>query len=261
MDKCSNYLIEDDADELGHGSFGKVYECSVHNLTQTYSKRFARKYFSLSPDFDQTHVKEIADLRQRFNVEVKTQCILNNKNHTCIAPIVLFNTNGDKPYFVMELAEKNLLKCIQDGMTDLEKENAVTSIIKGLKTIHDNDYIHRDLNPKNILKYHDGCFKITDFGLVKDLNKLRAEIKTKFVAKGMGTDGYIAPEVEDSGEFSIQSDIYSVGKIISKIYPTPTPELRAIITKCQSYFAEDRYNNADELLDEYLKTINTKEAA
>ncbi|MCD9491727.1 protein kinase [Photobacterium phosphoreum] len=259
MDQCVNYFLNDKK-ELGRGSFGKVYKCEVYNLTKTHKKIFARKYFSLCPEFDNTQAKEIADLRQRFNVEIKTQCSLNSKNHKCIAPIVMFNTNGEHPYFVMELAEKSLLDAINDGMSEQEKQKAITSIINGVLTIHDNHYLHRDLNPKNILKYKDGTFKITDFGLVKDLNTLRAEIKTKFVG-GMGTDGYMAPEVNDNGIFSVQSDIYSIGKIISRIYPKPTQKIRTIISKCHAYFPEDRYKNAAELMDEYLLAINVKEIA
>lgn len=259
MDKCANYLLND-TKSLGRGSFGEVFECELYNLSNVKNKLYARKYFSLCPDYDNSEIREIADLRQRFNVEIKSQCLLNSKNYDCIAPIVLFNTCGESPYFVMELAEMNLLDAIANGMTFAEKTNAVTSVIEGVKTIHENNYLHRDLNPKNILKYQGDKFKITDFGLVKDLNSLRAEIKTKFVG-AMGTDGYMAPEVQDSGVFSVQSDIYSVGKIISKIHGDHEVQIRHIIRNCTNYFPEDRYKNAEELINDYRKVINAEDAA
>ncbi len=256
MSGCDSYFLEDQ-EKLGQGSFGVVYKVHVYGANKVKSV-YARKYFDLSADFD-TYAREIADLRQRFNVEIKTQCILNAINRKCIAPIVMFDTRGDNPYFIMELADMSLLDAIRVGMDDSEKEYAVKDIINGVITIHNNHYLHRDLNPKNILKYPDGSYKITDFGLVKDLNALRAEIKTKFVG-GMGTDGYMPLEVADSGMFSIQSDIYSVGKIISDIYNAPSPAIKQIIRKCLECFPEDRYEKAEDLMDDFENAIYVEAA-
>lgn len=255
MDRCGNYFLEDGG-SLGRGGFGEVFEVKVHNLTQTSHKVYARKYFSPCPENDNTAVKELADLRQRFLVEIKTQCHLNKINYDSIAPIVLFNTNGDKPYFVMELAECNLKKSIGFGMSDEEKHNAVVQVIKGLATIHDNNFIHRDLKPDNILKYKDGRFKITDFGIVKDIDSIRAEVKTRFMAKELGTDGYRAPEIDEDGLFSPQSDIYALGKIIGDIYSSKVDKnIRSVIRKCCEHWPEDRYSSADELLESFIKSV------
>ncbi|HDX6536933.1 TPA: protein kinase, partial [Escherichia coli] len=131
MDRCGNYLLKDGR-SLGQGSFGEVFKVDVYNLTQTHMTTYARKYFSPCPDFDKTAIKELTDLRQRFLVEIKTQCTLNRINYDSIAPIVLFNTNGDKPYFVMELAECNLYEAIRNGMNYAERKSAVTQILKGI---------------------------------------------------------------------------------------------------------------------------------
>lgn len=257
MDECVNYYIED-INSLGRGGFGEVFKVNVHNRTKKHTKLYARKYFSPSPDMDKTPIREIADLRQRFIVEIRTQCRLNARGYDFIAPIVLFNTNGDKPYFIMELAEGNLRDAINTGIED--KTNAIISILKGVKLIHENNYIHRDLKPENILIYKEKeriNYKISDFGLVKDLDTIRAEIKTKFRPNGMGTDGYRAPEINDSGTFTQQTDIYAVGKIISDIYAGNAPSnIREIVSKCTNYFPEDRYNSTAELLDLFVKISN-----
>ncbi|WP_118987900.1 protein kinase domain-containing protein [Photorhabdus sp. CRCIA-P01] len=255
MDRCGNYFIED-LKSLGRGGFGEVYEVNVYNLRKTHSRKYARKYFSPSPENNKTAIKEIADLRERFLVEIKTQYILNSINYDSIAPIVLFSTVGDKPYFIMEKAEANLLEAMEGGMSADEKIMAVRQIIKGVKTIHDNNYVHRDLKSANILKYSDGRYKISDFGLVKDLNHVRAEVKTKFQPNGMGTDGYRAPEITESGLFSKQSDIYAIGRVISDIYSKNlTHKLKKIISKCRAHWLEDRYADADELLIDFCKAM------
>ncbi len=160
------------------------------------------------------------------------------------------------PYFIMEKAETNLLEAIESGMSVEEKIMAVRQIIKGVKTIHDNDYVHRDLKPANILKYSDGRYKISDFGLVKDLNHVRAEVKTRFQPNGMGTDGYRAPEITESGLFSKQSDIYAIGGIINDIYSKNfTHKLKKVISKCREHWPEDRYADANELLIDFCKAM------
>ncbi|WP_339275151.1 protein kinase domain-containing protein [Enterobacter asburiae] len=251
MDRCGNYYLEDQ-ERLGRGGFGEVFAVKVYDLTKTHSKIFARKYFSPSPENDGSTIKAIADLRQRFLVEIKTQCDLNKINYDSIAPIVLFDSNGDKPYFVMEKAECNLFEAIKHGMDAHERKKAVIQILNGLKTIHDNRYIHRDLKTRNILKYDNGVYKITDFGLVKDMDLVRAEIKTKFEPNGIGTDEYRAPEISESGLFSVQSDVYAIGKIINDIYVSNTPiKLRKVIKTCREHWPEDRYKSVQELIFDF----------
>lgn len=252
VDECGNYFIED-MERLGRGGFGEVFKVNVYNRTKDHCTSYARKYFSPSPDNDNTHIREIADLRQRFLVEINTQCKLNSLAHDLIAPIVLFNKQGDMPYFVMELAKDNLRNLIVN-MSDSDRRKATLQILQGVRLIHQNNYIHRDLKPENILVYEDKKHKISDFGLVKDMDTVRAEVKTKFKPNAIGSDGYRAPEIRDSGTFSQQSDIFAVGKIINDIYLVNCPvELRPIISKCTSHWPEDRYESIDDLLNALAK--------
>jgi serine/threonine protein kinase len=262
VDACGSYFIED-LERLGQGGFGEVYKVNVYNSDRSYATQYARKYFSPAAEYEVTAVREIADLRQRFLVEIKTQYTLNSINYNLIAPIVLFKTTGDKPYFIMELAECNLRKMIDNGMDIAEKRVAVIQILQGVKLIHDNNYIHRDLKPENILRYANGWYKISDFGLVKDLDDLRAAIKTKFNPQGMGSGTYRAPEIIDFGKFSVQSDIYALGRIISDIYSSAIPSrLRPVINKATSYLVEDRYLTVDKLLEDFCSATHvTAEAS
>lgn len=254
MDQCGNYFIED-VRHLGGGAFGQVFEARVYNNSLKSFTTYARKHFRPSPAFD-TEIKEVADLRQRFALEIKKQCEFNRLNYDAIAPIVLFKIDIADPYFVMEKAECNLADAIRNGLSDEQRIKAVLNILSGLDTIHSNNYIHRDLKPQNVLVYPDGKFKITDFGLLKDLDEVRAEIRTQFIPKGMGTDGYKAPEVNDSGIFSIESDIYAMGKVINDIYRNNlTKKINAIIPKCCNFLPEDRYHSTSELAEDFLNAV------
>ncbi len=255
MNRFKNYFIEDQ-NRLGRGGFGEVFKVNIYNLSRTYHSEYARKYFSPSKENNQTQIREIADLRKRFIVEIKTQCYLSTKNYNSIAPIVLYCLEGEHPFFVMELADCNLSEMIRNGLSDSDKIDAIEQIIRGVGIIHENRYLHRDLKPENILKYSDGKYKISDFGLVKDLNSLRAEVKTQFQPNGIGSDGYRAPEITENGKFSEQSDIFALGKIIDDIYEGNAPhEMRNLIAKCMHYFPESRYSSVEQLLNDFYGTI------
>lgn len=255
MDECGNYFLQD-LERLGRGGFGEVFKVNIYNRRKDNVTVYARKYFSPLAENDSTPVRQVADLRERFLVEIKTQCKLNTINYDVIAPIVLFNTDGDKPYFVMELAECNLHNLIQQGMSTEDKADAILQILDGVELIHQNQYIHRDLKPENVLKYGNGRYKISDFGLVKDLDAVRAEIRTRFRPNGIGSDGYRAPEITDSGLFSERSDIYAVGKIISDVYgATANAGVRDIINKCTAFIPDYRYVSIDDLRKDFVKAV------
>lgn len=69
------------------------------------------------------------------------------------------------------------------------------NILMGIKDCHDNQIIHRDIKPQNIIvDIHTFQMKIIDFGLCLDISSQ----KNSNNYKKCGTVGYMAPEVYDS---------------------------------------------------------------
>ncbi|NEH20501.1 protein kinase [Pantoea agglomerans] len=255
MIEKGNYFIES-LEEIGSGGCGYVEKVKVYNSTKDHFTLFAKKTFSPSADNNTTEIKAVADLRERFLVEIKAQCRLNELNHKSIVHICLHDTSLDNPYFIMELGESNLADDIKNNRLDeYTKCQAVLSILSGLRTVHDNNYIHRDLKPANIIRFPDGFYKISDFGLVKDQDTLRAQVKTRFAPNELGTDGYRAPESIESGHFYKESDIYAFGRILKELYPEPNVGLKRVISKCTSYFYDERYRNVDSLFVDFSNSI------
>ena len=71
----------------------------------------------------------------------------------------------------MEYMETDLSILIRNQTVLLTEEhikNIMIQILEGVKVLHQNFLMHRDLAPGNLLISHDGKLKITDFGLAKN---------------------------------------------------------------------------------------------
>lgn len=69
---------------------------------------------------------------------------------------------------------------------------------------------HRDVTPQNILVSERGYVKLTDFGLARASD--RARITEPHIVKGKVS--YLAPELTEGAEPSIQSDIFGMGVLL-----------------------------------------------
>ena len=84
----------------------------------------------------------------------------------------------------------------KDILTEEESRFYIGQLILAIETIHNLNYIHRDLKPDNILLDKDGHIKLTDFGLCK-----HAEIKSSSSSRS-GTDGKVTKTDQFSSNFN-----------------------------------------------------------
>ena len=69
--------------------------------------------------------------------------------------------------------------------------------------------IHRDVKPDNVLITPDGVAKLTDLGLVKDVE---GELNLTRTGRGLGTPHFMAPEqFRNAKNADIRCDVYSLG--------------------------------------------------
>ena len=80
----------------------------------------------------------------------------------------------------------------------------------GLAAAHQAGFVHRDVNPANLLLTEDGTVKVSDFRLAKQTSSQSARNLT-LVGQVIGTPHFMSPEQCQSASVDARSDIYSLG--------------------------------------------------
>src|SRR2546423_6046909 len=107
---------------------------------------------------------------------------------------------------VMEFASLgSLYAYLNNNMTWKERITALLDISIGLNTLHNNDLIHQDFHPGNLLFNNQKALLITDFGLCNQTNQSSQSNDI------YGVMPYVAPEVLIEKPYTKAADIYSFG--------------------------------------------------
>ncbi|MEU1418328.1 serine/threonine-protein kinase [Kitasatospora sp. NPDC005751] len=124
-------------------------------------------------------------------------------------------------YIVMELVEgRPLDKALaEDG--PMPPERALSLLARALDALHaahQQEIVHRDVKPSNLMLGDDGRVTVTDFGIA------RALVSTTLTATNVvvGTALYMAPEQAGGGGVTPASDLYSLGVVCYELL-TGTP--------------------------------------
>ncbi|KAG8373440.1 hypothetical protein BUALT_Bualt11G0024500 [Buddleja alternifolia] len=97
---------------------------------------------------------------------------------------------------------------IRGGLHEDKVKKHTRSLLLGLSFIHNLGYIHRDINPSNILIDSKGNAKIADFGLAKKYRKKSEKKRSKGC---IGTILYMAPEIIEKEVYEPPVDIWALG--------------------------------------------------
>jgi serine/threonine protein kinase len=127
------------------------------------------------------------------------------------------------PYLVMEFVEGESLgqKIERDGrLPESEAIRLIAQVAQALHKAHKQGLVHRDVKPDNILVTPEGQAKLTDLGLVKEVE---TDLNLTRTGRGLGTPHFMAPEqFRAAKDADPRADIYSLG---ATLYMMVTGEL------------------------------------
>ncbi|GAB5371150.1 hypothetical protein AAMO2058_001554600 [Amorphochlora amoebiformis] len=118
-----------------------------------------------------------------------------------------FHSESHGPYLCLEWIEKSLdsLIYMQNQLPEQILLQMSQSLARGFGRMHDDNLVHRDIKPKNILVTSNFNIKICDFGVsdvVRDDNDAKSHRIASRVASGPGTFPYMAPELFAGSELA-----------------------------------------------------------
>ncbi|XP_043532215.1 cyclin-dependent kinase 11B isoform X4 [Chiloscyllium plagiosum] len=146
--------------------------------------------------------------------EINTILKAQHPNIVTVREIVV-GSNMDKIYIVMNYVEhdlKSLMETMKQPFLPGEVKTLMIQLLKGVRHLHDNWILHRDLKTSNLLLSHSGILKIGDFGLAREYGS-----PLKPYTPVVVTLWYRTPELLlGAKEYSTAIDLWSVGCIFAE---------------------------------------------
>ena len=195
--------------------------------------------------------------------------ILTKLNHPNLVRVIDIFEDEKLLYIVMDYVEGEDLQHVIKREKVIPEETVTEwfrTLAGLLRYLHTRKppIIYRDMKPANVILQTDGTLKLIDFGIAREY-KAQASGDTTYI----GTNGFAAPEQFGLAQSDGRTDIYSLGMTMfylatgkspleppygytpaRKLNPEISEKLEAILEKCIKSNPEDRYQNADELLND-----------
>ncbi|XP_059598177.1 cyclin-dependent kinase G-2 isoform X2 [Vitis vinifera] len=144
--------------------------------------------------------------------------ILLSFHHPSIVDVkeVVVGSNLDSIFMVMEYMEhdlKGLMETMKQPFSQSEVKCLMLQLLEGIKYLHDNWVLHRDLKTSNLLLNNRGELKICDFGLARQYGS-----PLKPYTHLVVTLWYRAPELLlGAKQYSTAIDMWSLGCIMAEL--------------------------------------------
>lgn len=179
---------------VGAGGMSDVYKAKDHKLNRNVAIKVLKKEYSNDKNFV-----------SKFRVEAQSAASLIHPN---IVNVYDVGEDQGLYYIVMELIEGITLKNYiqkKGRLSSRETISIAIQIANGIECAHNNQIVHRDIKPQNIMISREGKVKVTDFGIA------RAASANTINGNAMGSVHYISPEQAGGKYVDEKSDIYSLG--------------------------------------------------
>ncbi|WCJ36226.1 Cyclin-dependent kinase G1 [Euphorbia peplus] len=204
---CRSVYEYERLNEINEGTYGKVYKAKDKRTGEVVAlkkmKMDVRGFQNLDYGFPITALREIN--------------ILLSFHHPSIVDVKEVVMDGlDNVFMVMEHMEhdlKGLMQAMKQPFSTSEVKCLMIQLLGGVKYLHDNWVLHRDLKTSNLLLNNAGELKICDFGMSRFYGSPLKSYTSLVV-----TLWYRAPELlMGAKKYSTAVDMWSVGCIMAEL--------------------------------------------
>lgn len=254
--------------ELGEGAYA-----------ETYKARDMADGSLVVLKFPDPNTFADAQIYQRFQRETK---IAGGLDFAGVQRSYGVNTDARDPYLVLEYVDGDTLRARgHEFHGPMPLDTALDwglQIARAIQYLHRNGITHRDLKPENVLVGNDGVLKVADFGTALVAGARR--LTWRNLTESIGTPDYMSPEQIQGERGDVRSDVYAwgvmmyemlVGRVpfegdnwlavmaghlrrtpqrIRDLRPEVSPQIEAVVLKAMRRHARNRYQTAEELVDD-----------
>lgn len=266
-------------EHIGGGGMADVYRAHDKLLDRSVAVKILRSQFANDEQFV-----------TRFRREAQAAARLSHHN---IVNMYDVGQDEDVYYIVMEYISGETLKerILREPLPIETAVRIALDIAEGLEHAHQNNLVHCDIKPHNILMTRAGRIKVTDFGIARAVSSATLQHTGTII----GSVHYFSPEQAKGSAVGAKSDIYSLGVVlyemltgtlpfsgetaisialqhlqdepspIRKIKPEVPPLLEAIVLKAMAKDVDNRFKDITEMINDlksvqnYLRDDNTRQ--
>jgi len=265
-------------EHIGGGGMADVYRAHDKLLDRSVAVKVLRSQFANDEQFV-----------TRFRREAQAAARLSHHN---IVNMYDVGQDEDVYYIVMEYISGETLKerILREPLPIETAVRIAADIAEGLEHAHQNNLVHCDIKPHNILMTRAGRIKVTDFGIARAVSSATMHHTGTII----GSVHYFSPEQAKGSAVGAKSDIYSLGVVlyemltgvvpfngetpisialkhlqeeprsIRELNPEVPPLLEAIVLKAMAKDVDNRFNDISEMIADlksvqnYLSDDNTR---
>lgn len=304
LERRNGYYYEFDmhSTPLGKGGMGVVYKGF-----KIYEATGNRSVVAIKAMFDGLPAEVYERAEREASIRLRNDNLVEMLGFISEVEIDPYGMHKNKYYVVSEYLNGVVLSDLltgqfkdKDGIeipyakklyTDYVSEKEKTSveiircILAGIMALHDKGYIHRDIDPTNIMVTDEGTIKLIDFGIAKYVRSLGTIDKSlTSTGKFIGKEEFASPELVlgDVRNQGYPTDIYAIGILFYQLLVGKLPftgskyevlqmqlndkvpvkhiknsSLAKIVKKATEKNKSDRYSSVAELRVEIDNAVNS----
>ncbi len=201
-------------DCLHAGGMAHIYR--VH-----YAAGVADPGFPMVMKIPRMSVGDGAETIVSFEVELQIMQALDGPH---VPRLVAVGDLERHPYLVMEYVPGQTLQQVLDAATPLDTSAVAqlgAALAQAAHSLHQQNTVHLDLKPANVMIRPDGVVVLLDFGL--SCNALYPDLLAEELRKAVGSPAWMAPEQVVGVRGDPRSDVFAIGVMLYQLLTDTLP--------------------------------------